>query len=175
MRTDSRHRLRFSALMAHQPLKEPMLHHPCIAMIAADLMPARPAERHRRIAATVEEDQRLLSRFQPLRHSIPQRWRHPRAARHILRTHVNRGHLRHHCLTKSSGQSLALILAGLDIRPAFKTWRGRGQHHLRPIDGCPKHGHVASIIHHPVFLLVRRVMLLIDDDQTKVLKGQKQR
>jgi hypothetical protein len=34
----------------------------------------------------------------------------------------------------------------------------------------PHHGHVAGVVEHPVFLLVRRVVFLVDDDQPEIMR-----
>ena len=57
-----------AALVAHQPLEEAVLDHARVAIVAADLVPAGPAQRHRRIAAAVDEQHRLLAALQPLGH-----------------------------------------------------------------------------------------------------------
>ncbi len=55
-----------AALVADQPLQEPVFHHPRVAIVAADLRPAGPAQRYRRIAAAVarvSEIQRFAGRL----------------------------------------------------------------------------------------------------------------
>ena len=61
MRTDMRARHREAAMMADQPLAKAMIDQPGIADGAGKAMPAGAAQRQRRIAAAVEEQQRLLA------------------------------------------------------------------------------------------------------------------
>ena len=61
------------------------------------------------------------------------------------------------------------IHLGLDRR------RRRRQHHRKLGDVGAHHRHVAGMIVHAVFLLVDRVMLLIDDDEAEIGIGQEQR
>ena len=152
-----------------------MFDHPRIAVIAADLMPAGAAQGHRRIAAAVDEQHRLLAPFQPLVDLDLQRGRHPFIARQAFAAHVDRAHRRHHRRPKARCQLDPRIFARLGVGPAFQRRSGRGQNHLRPADRRPQHGHVTGVIQHAFFLLVRGVMFLVDDDQTKVLERQKQR
>ena len=174
-RTHRRHRFAFAALVAHQPFQEPMFHHPGVTLVTANLMPAGPAQGHRRIAAPVQEQQRLFAPFNTQSHRAAQGGRHPRIARQFLDPHINRPHHRHHRQPEPGGQIEPLVFARLRIGPGFQRWRRRGQHHLRPIQRRPQHRHVAGIIQHPVLLLVGRVMFFIDHDQPKVAERQEQR
>ena len=63
-RADLGDRPRRAALMAHQLLQEAVFNHPRITIRAGNLLTTFAAERHRRIAAAVEKQERLL----PLEH-----------------------------------------------------------------------------------------------------------
>ena len=89
------HRFAFAALVADQALEEPVFDHARVAVIAADLMPAGPAERDRRIAAPVDEKHRLFAALKPLVDFGAQGRRYPAVARQPLDAHVDGAHLRH--------------------------------------------------------------------------------
>ena len=63
MRTDRRARHREAAMMADQPLAKPMIDQPGVADGAGKAMAAGAAQGQRRIAAAIEEQQRLLAPF----------------------------------------------------------------------------------------------------------------
>src|SRR5260370_39379953 len=92
-----RPRHREAAMMANETLTESVIDQPGIADGAGKAMPAGPAQRQRRVAATVEEQQRLLA---PLDRRLDLRsepWRDKAAARGRLAAQIDRldmGHLR---------------------------------------------------------------------------------
>ena len=61
VRAGSGRRHREAAMMTDQPLAEAMIDQPGVADGAGEAMPAGAAQRQRRIAATIEEQQRLLA------------------------------------------------------------------------------------------------------------------
>jgi hypothetical protein len=65
------------------------------------------------------------------------------------------------------GQIEARVFPGLGIGPGLQRRRGRGQHHLRLVQGRPQHRHVAGIVERALLLLVGTVVFLIDDDQAR--------
>ena len=69
------------AMMAVEGAGEAMFHQPSAAVRAVEAVPAGAAEGQRRIAAAVEEEQRLLARLQRFGECRPQCRREPGAAR----------------------------------------------------------------------------------------------
>ena len=63
-RTKFGHFLEVAAMMALQLPHEPVLHKPSRAIRALEPVPTTPAERERRIAATIQEQHHLLARLQ---------------------------------------------------------------------------------------------------------------
>ncbi len=164
-----------AALMAHQAVLKPVLDHARVAMVTADLLTAGPAQRHRRIAAPVDEQQRLFALCQPRLDRAPQAGRDPRPRRHLLGPHINGPHVRQHRRAKPRGQLQPFVFARLRVGPAFQRRRGAGQHHPCATDRRAQNRHVAGIVQHPVLLLVGGVMFLIDHDQPQVAERQEQR
>ena len=138
-------------------------------------MSAGPAQRQRRVAAAVEEQQRLLA---PLDRSLDLRsepWRDEAAARGLLAAQIDRldmGHVRtpeprrqHHALIAA----LARIDFGLDRRRCG----GQDDRDLREMRA--HHRHVARVVMCPVVLLVGLIVLFIDHDQAETGIGHEQR
>ena len=168
------HRFGFAALVAHQALLEPVLHHPRIAMITTNLVPTGPTHRCRRVTTAVDKQQRLFPLRHPRRHRIAQAWRNPTARRNIFGPQINRPHVRHLCSAKTRRQLDPFILARLRIGPCFKRWRGRGQHHLRRTQRRAQNHHVAGIIDHAIFLFVGGIVFLIHHHQPQIAERQEQ-
>ena len=173
--TNYRDRLGRPALMADEALQKPMLHHPRIAIVAADLMAACPADGDRRIAATVEEQKALLALQGPRRNRLRQGFRDVAVAGQLLLPHVNRPHRGQFRHAVARPKVDPRIFPRLRIGPAFQTWRGRGQDHRAAEDRRPQNGHVAGVVENALLLLVGGVMLFIDHDQAKVAERQEQR
>ena len=115
-----RHRFGFTALVAHQTFHEPVLDHACITVIAGHLRATGPADRHRRKAATVQEQEGLLAAFESEFHRVFQRRRYPSGGQKLLAAHINRAHFGQHRLTKARRQIEALVFARLRVRPCLK-------------------------------------------------------
>ena len=62
LRTDMRPRDREAAVMTDQPLAKAVIDQPGVADVAGEAVAAGAAQRQRRIAAAIEEQQRLLAR-----------------------------------------------------------------------------------------------------------------
>ena len=160
-----RPRHREAAVVTDQPLAESVIDQPGVADGAGEAMSAGPAQRQRRVAAAVEEQQRLLA---PLDRSLDLRsepWRDEAAARRLLAAQIDRldmGHVRtpeprrqHHALIAA----LARIDFGLDRRRCG----GQDDRDLREMRA--HHRHVARVVVHAVVLLVGLIVLFIDYDQ----------
>ena len=169
------HGFAFAALMAQQTFLEPVLHHTRVAMIATDLMPTGSADRHRRIAPAVDKQKRLLAFFQTRAHFGLQRWGNPLRRWEILVAHVDGAHIGQDRWPKPRSQLDPIIFTCVRVCPTLKAWRCRCQHNPRAAEACAQNRHIAGVIEHAVILLVRGVMLFIDDDQSEVLIRQKQR
>ena len=89
-----RHRLQMAAMVAHQLLAEAMLDERGRTIGTFQPMPAGPAQRQRRIAPAVEEQQRLIARGQRGGHSFEQRVRNPGTGLQFDALHVDERNLR---------------------------------------------------------------------------------
>src|SRR5260370_25227408 len=109
MRTDLRARHREAAMMADQALAKAMIDQPGVADRAGKAMAAGPAQRQRRIAAAIEEQQRLLAPF----HREPDLFGEPRrneaAPWRRFASQIDRLDMRHVLAAESRGQHYALI------------------------------------------------------------------
>ena len=165
------HGFGFAALVAQEAFQKPVLDHPRIAVIAADLVATGPAQRDRRIAAAIDEQKRLFARRNTRVYRRLQRRRNPALRRQGFGAHIDGLHLGQHTGAKAVGQNQLLVFARLGIGPSFQTGRGRGQHHPRAANTGAQHGHIAGVINHAFLLLVRGVVFFIHHNQPKVLIG----
>ena len=98
-------------MVAHQSFLEPMIDQPGVAMRALQAEAAGAAQRERRIAAAVEEQQRLLAAFERALHRFGQTRRNEPPARRTLAPQVDRLDRRHKLAAETLGQRNALIAA----------------------------------------------------------------
>ena len=175
MRTDVRARHREAAMVADQPLAKAVIHQPGVADGAGEAMPAGAAQRQRRIAAAVEEQQRLLAPLDRDPDLLGQPRRDEAAARRRLAAQIDRLDMRHVLAAEARRQHDALIAALARIDLGLDR-RRRGRQHDRDFgDMRAHHRHVAGVIMRAVVLLVGLVVLFIDHDQPEIGVGQKQR
>ncbi len=164
-----------AAVMAHQLALETVIDQPCIAIGAGEAKSAGAAQGERRIAAAVEEQQRLLPAFQRDLDRPGQSRRDEAAARRALAGEIDRLDAGHVLAAEPLRQLQAAIAPAPRIHLGLDRRRRRRQHHRKPGDVAAHHRHVAGVIVHAVFLLVDRVMFFIDDDQAEIGVGQEQR
>ena len=164
-----------AAMVAHELALEPVLDQPARAVFALETVAADPAQRQRRIAAPVQEQQRLLAARQRLLHRGQQHRRNEAAALRRMAAHVNCVEVRQVRLGKAARQPQMPVAAMVGVDAAFDRGRRRDEDDRKVPQPPAHHGHVARRIGHAVLLLVGRVMLLIDDDQPQLLERQIQR
>ena len=85
-----------------------------------------------------------------------------------LHTHVNDLDLRQRPLLHPIRQFEQRVLVLLRVEIGFERRRSRAQHHHRPSHLRPHHRHIARVISRRLFLLVRRILLLIHDHQRQI-------
>ena len=161
--------------MADQPLAEAMIDQPGIADGAGEAMTAGTAQGQRRIAAAIEEQQRLLAPFDGVTDMLGENGRNEAAARRRLAAQIDRLDLRHVLAAEARRQHDALIAALARIDLGLDRRRRGGQHDRNFGDMRAHHRHVAGVIMRAVILLVGLVVLLIDDNETEIGVRQKQR
>ncbi len=138
-------------------------------------MAAALAQRQRRIAPAVEEQQRLLAPVEGGEDLARQLRRDPLALLGRLLAHVDGRNLRHCRLGEARGQQHVLVAAGIGVVAAFDARCRRRQDHPCLGELGPDHGHVAGVVVHPVGLLERPVMLFVEHDQPEFAERQEQR
>ena len=164
-----------AALVADEAAAEAMFDHTRVAGVAADLMATGAADRQWRVAATVQEEQRLFAGGEAFGDRLCQRVGDPAAGLQIGRPQVDRRHVRQTCDAEAFGQVEARVFAGVGVGPAFEARGGGGEHHGGALDRGAQHRHVAGVIEHAVLLLVGAVVLLVDNDEAELAERQEQR
>ncbi len=163
------------AMMAHQHAAKTVLDQPGRAIGALILVPAGPAQRQRRIAPPIEEQQRLLAAVERREHFARQPRRDPRALFRRLLAHVERGDVRQPGLGEARGQQHMLVAARIGVVARFDRRRRRAQDHPGVGEFRPHHRHVAGVVVDPVILLEGAVMLLVEHNQPQLVERQEQR
>ena len=162
-------------MVADEPPPEAVVDQPGVAVRAGEAEAALPAERQRRVAAAVEEQQRLLAALERGLDRLGQPRRDEASARRTLGAQIDR---------LDGGQMLAAealrqVQAGVAAAPRvdFGLDRGRRRRqHDRDVGAArAHHRHVAGVVAHAVLLLVGGVVLLVDDDEPEIGIGQEQR
>ena len=163
------------AMVAFEPAAESVLDQPGRAVRAFEFEAAFPAERHRRIAAAIEEQQRLLAARKRLGDRIDENGREPAPALGRIRAHVDGGDGGKAGRLVADAKPDVPVAALLGVDQALDRGRRRAQHDGATAERAPHHRHVARLIGDALLLLVALVVLLIDDDEAEIGEGQEQR
>ncbi len=169
------HRFRFAALMADKAFEEPVFDHARIAVIAADLVAAGAADRDGRVAAPVEEQERLFPALDPRADGGDKGRADPAVGFQLFGAHVDGAHFRQFRRPEARCQVDPRILARLGVHPGFQAGRRRSQHHLCVAQRCAQDRHVARVVKSAILLLVGGVVFLIHHDQPKIAERQEKR
>jgi hypothetical protein len=163
-----------AAMMAQQPVREAMLDQPSGAVRTAEAVAARPTQGQRRIAATVQKQQRLLAGCERRRDLGDQRRRQKTSGFQPLAAHVDEPGFGQPRRGVAARQRHPLVTAACDIDHGFERGRRRYQHDRDVRQRGAQYRHVARLVADPLFLLVGRIVLLIDDDQSEIGERQEQ-
>ena len=142
----------------------------------SNLKPHLRQSGHRRIAAAVQKQERLLAARQASRR--PPR---PAPATASVPRSGGRARMSMAAIVGKAGRLVAgaepdmPVAALLGVDQALDRGRGRAQHHGAAPERAAQHRHVARLIGDALLLLVALVVLLIDDDQAEIGEGQEQR
>ena len=138
---------------------------------------ASAAQHHRRISAPVEQHHDLLFFFQPLADFLRQFARDDLLLSRLLKLlpHVDNLDFRQRTHLHAVGQLHQRIFVFLRVVVRLERWRGRAQHHDRSRHLRPHHRHIARVIARRFFLLVRRILLLVDNDERKIADRREHR
>ena len=161
-------------MMAFEPAAEPVLDEPGRTVRTFELEAAFAAERDRRIAAAVQEQESLLSAPKRLGDRIDQDRREPFAALGWRGAHVDGSDGRQSVSLVAGAEPNMPVAPLLDIDETFDGRRRRAEHHGTLPERPAHHRHVARLVGDALLLLVARVMLLIDDDEAEIGEGQKE-
>ena len=137
-------------------------------------MAAGTAECERRVAAAVEEQQRLLLLGERLGHGRDQHRRKPFSPLRGMLAQIDGLHIRELGAGVATGQMHVTVAARSGIDVALDRRCGRGQDHRVLGQAAAHDAHVAGLVVHAVLLLETRVVLLVDDDQAEVHEGQEE-
>ena len=162
-------------MMADELAAEAVVHQPGVAVGAGKPEAAGAAQRQRRVAAAIEEQQCLLLALQRDLHRLGEARRHKAPARRAFAGEIDRldgGQVR---TAEPLRQMQPPITPAPRIHLGLDRGRRRRQHHGDFGDVGAHHRHVAGVIVHAVLLLVRGVVLFIDDDEAEVCIGKEQR
>ena len=152
-----------------------MIDQPGVAIRTLQAEAAGAAERERRIAAAIEEQQRLLVAFERDLHRLRQPRRDEAAARRAFAPHVDRLDHRQMRAAETLRQVDALVAPAPRIDLRFDRGRRRGQQHRDFRHAAAHHRHVAGVIMRAVLLLVGGVVLFIDHNESEIGVRQEQR
>ena len=151
-----------------------MLHQPGAAVRALQPVAAGAAQGQRRIAAAVEEQQRLLLALEGRLHRFAQRRRQPGLPRRRLAPQIDQPHLRQLRDAVAVRQMQEAVAPGLHVVHGLQRRRRGGEDH-RDLRQMPAHHrHVARLIDDAILLLEGLLMLLIDDDEAEIAERQEQ-
>ena len=168
-------RHRVAAVVADQPPLEAVIDQPGVAVRTGHAVTAGVAQGQRREAAAIEEQQRLLAALQRDLHRLGQSRRDEASARRRLAPQID-GFDRGQMLAAEPFRQMQMrVAAALGVHHGLDRRRGGGEHDRNFRLARAHHRHVAGVIAHAVLLLVGRIVLLIDDDQTQIGIRQKQR
>ncbi len=135
-----------TAMVAGEPVHQPVLDHPGGAVGALEAMPAGAAQRQRSEAAAIEEQQRLLARGEVGLELRDQAWRQPASARRRVLGQVDRADRRHFGEAMALGQPEFAIAADLDHVACFDGRSGRGEDDRNFLEMAAHHRDVAGVI-----------------------------
>ena len=164
-----------AALVADEALAEAVLDHARVALVAADLVAAGAADGEGRVAAAVEEEERLLAGGEALADRGGEGAGDPAPGLGRVLAQVDRAHLGQLGHPEALGEVEPGVLAGVGVRPAFERGGGGGEDDGGAFDGGAQDGHVAGVVEGAVLLLVGAVVLLVDDDEAEVGEGEEER
>jgi hypothetical protein len=164
-----------AAMVADELPAETVIDQPGVAVRAGQAEAAGAAERERRIAAAIEEEQGLLAALERSPDRAGERWRDVAAGRRPLAAQVDRLDRRHALAAETLRQGETMIAAAAGVHLGLQRRRRRGQHHRNAGDMAAHHRHVTGVVAHAILLLVGGIVLLIDDDEAEIGVRQEQR
>src|SRR5690606_12411220 len=167
-RACTRNRRVATAVMTLKPSTaslHPMQHHMRGTVCTLADPSARGASQDRRVSSPVQEHQDLLVSLQPLFDGLHHLWRESLLQPQPARVdHLDVGHWRLACPTCKFEGGIAAVEG---MVPRFQGWRCRTEYNRDLQIMATPYRQVPGRIPQAVLLLVRGIMLLINDDQAK--------
>src|SRR5262249_42045664 len=133
-------------MVADELPAETVIDQPGVAVRAGQAEAAGAAERKRRIAAAIEEEQGLLAAFKRSPDRARERWREVRPRRRPLAAKTDRRDRRHALAAETLQQSETMIAAAAGVHLGLERRRRRGQHHRNAGNMAAHHRHVAGVV-----------------------------
>ena len=164
-----------AAMVAHQHAAEAVFHQPGRALRALILVATGPAQRQRRIAAPVEEEQRLLAAIERGKDFPGEPRRDPAALFRPLLAHVDGGDIGQLRRREPPQHPHMPVAAEIGVVARFDRGRRRGENRPGVGEVGPDHRHIAGVVVDPIGLLEGAVMLLVEHDHAQLPKRQEQR
>ena len=132
---------------------------------------------HAGVAAPVEKEDCLLAAVKPAFDGFEEQGR---VYRHVARTfqlvlHVHEMDIRKRASRHARGHGSEDILALFRVEPRFERWRSAAKHHARAFEPRPHDGDVARMVTRRFVLLVRRIVLLVYNDEAEIRNRREHR
>ena len=142
------------------------------------IFPAGLAGQHGEKSAAVEKKNRLLALGQARLNGQPQLWRNELVVTFPVlapQTHVDHTENRQHATVVAMAQFEQIVFPLPAVLESFQRRRGRPEQHRARFHLPAHHGQIARMVTRPLVLLVRIVMLLVDDDEPWIFQGRENR
>ena len=176
LRADRRDSLLLPAVVAAQRVFRAVVRHGDVALGAGDGVAAAAAGDERRVAAPVDEQNRLLARVQAALQAVQQRAGEDRAvALGQLLAHINDVHLRHRPVIDAARHGDQRQVAPARERKGAHARRGAGQQQRGPLPLAAHARQLARVVARRVVRDVAALVLLVDDDEAHVFQRRKDR
>ena len=123
------------------------------------------AQQHRRISATIAEDEHLSAGFDGRAHLREQLRRQACIERALA--HVQHAHARRFRIARALGQTHVRESPGLRVVQRFQRRRGAAEHHRHAERLAADQREVARVVADAVLLFVTAVVFFVDDEQSR--------
>ncbi len=161
--------------MTHERFFRPVISIGHTAVVAGGDIPTIGTHQRRRESSPIKEEYHLFSPLQPGSDSLDQVLReYPRfllAGR--LEPHINDTHQRHLAVISAFRKYAQLVLARLRVIPRLERRGRRAKEHCALLDISPHNRHISGTVAWNILLLIAILVLLIHDDQAKILHRSK--
>ena len=148
-----------------------MVDQPRVAIGTTQAKAAVTTERQRRVSSAIEKQQRLLLFLQPDFYCFGESRRDEASARWTFAPQIDGLDVGKMLPAKALRQMQPLVAAAPRIDLRLHRRRCRDEHDRDGSAACAHNSHVARMVTRTVLLLVCRIVLLIDDDESEIGVG----